>query len=177
MRFVAKLLAGLVLAAAPCLASISVGVQPLGSTSPVDIVATANSSSAITGWCIYVDSVLVFRQNTSATRISEWISSARSAITREGTGTFGTIPGAIGSTRPWHATNLVPDGGINLPGTWSGTSTLNTCTTWRCRLITRSTRSTSGCRRWPPVGGMISACSFSRTPTARATPGLSTWIK
>jgi hypothetical protein len=68
-----RLFAGLVLVAAPCLASVSVGVQPVGSSSPADIVASANSSSAITGWCIYVDSALVFRQNTSATKISEWI--------------------------------------------------------------------------------------------------------
>ncbi len=74
MRFVVKLIAGLMLAAAPCLASISVWVQQAGSTSPADIVATASSSSPVTGWCIYLDGALVFRQNTSATKISKWLS-------------------------------------------------------------------------------------------------------
>jgi hypothetical protein len=74
MRSVLKIVSGLLLLAAPCLASISVGVQPVGSTSPANIVATASSSNPITGWCIYVDSVLVFRQNTSAAKISDSIS-------------------------------------------------------------------------------------------------------
>lgn len=74
MRSALKIVSGLLLLAAPCLASISVGVQPVGSTSPATIVATASSSNPITGWCIYVDSVLVFRQNTSAVRISDSIS-------------------------------------------------------------------------------------------------------
>ena len=74
MRFLPKLVAGLFLVAVPCLASVSVSVQPAGSTSPADIVATASSGHAITGWCIYIDSALVFRQNTSATKISEWLS-------------------------------------------------------------------------------------------------------
>jgi len=73
MRFLLKLIAVLLLVAAPALA-VSVSVQATGSTSPADIVASASSSHAITGWCIYVDSVLVFRQNTSATKISQWLS-------------------------------------------------------------------------------------------------------
>ena len=67
MRFLIKLIAGLALVAAPCLASVSVTAQPAGSISPADIVANASSSNAITGWCIYVDSVLVFRQRSGRT--------------------------------------------------------------------------------------------------------------
>src|SRR5690242_14886342 len=104
MRSALKIVSGLLLLAAPCLASISVGVQPVGSTSPANIVATASSSSAITGWCIYVDSVLVFRQNTSATKINEWVTmtvGTHQVVVRawDSTGAFGSayVTVSIGS--------------------------------------------------------------------------------
>jgi hypothetical protein len=58
----------------PSFASINVYAQASGSTSPITISGTASSSYAITGWTIYVDSNLVFRQNTSSKSISKSIS-------------------------------------------------------------------------------------------------------
>jgi phosphatidylinositol-3-phosphatase len=66
--------AWLLLAVAPSLASISVTAKATGSSSPITIYGTASSSYAITGWDIYVDSNLVFRQNTSASSITEAVS-------------------------------------------------------------------------------------------------------
>lgn len=95
MCFFLKLIAVLNLIAAPCFASISVTASPIGSSAPVDVIASVSSSSAITGWCIYVDSVLVFRQNTSATKISEWVTmtvGTHQVVVRawDSTGAFGS---------------------------------------------------------------------------------------
>ena len=55
-----------------CLAhAISVTAQASGTNSPLTVKGTASSTRAITGWAIYIDSVLAFRQNTSATQISQ----------------------------------------------------------------------------------------------------------
>jgi hypothetical protein len=58
----------------PGLASVSVSAKYSGSTSPITISGTASSNYAITGWTIYVDSNLVFRQDTSATSLSKSVS-------------------------------------------------------------------------------------------------------
>ena len=50
---------------------LAVTMQPIGSKSPAQVVASAQASNPITGWAIYVDSALVFHQNTSASKISE----------------------------------------------------------------------------------------------------------
>jgi len=52
---------------------LAVTMQPIGSNSPAPVVASAQASNPITGWAIYVDSVLAFRQDTSATKISETV--------------------------------------------------------------------------------------------------------
>lgn len=52
---------------------LTVSMQPIGSKSPAQVVASAQGGHAITGWGIYVDSAPVFRQDTSATKISESI--------------------------------------------------------------------------------------------------------
>lgn len=56
------------------MASVSVSANASGSASPVSISATASSGYGITGWCIYVDSNLVFRQNTSSKSITQSVS-------------------------------------------------------------------------------------------------------
>ncbi len=58
----------------PGLASVTVYAKSSGSASPVTISGTASSSYAITGWDIYVDANLVFRQNTSSKSISKSLS-------------------------------------------------------------------------------------------------------
>lgn len=50
---------------------LTVTMQPIGSKSPAQVVASAQASSPITGWAIYVDSTLAFRQDTSASKISK----------------------------------------------------------------------------------------------------------
>lgn len=62
------------LAVSPSLSSVVVSAKASGTTSPIAISGTASSNYAITGWDIYVDSNLVFRQNTSAASISESVS-------------------------------------------------------------------------------------------------------
>lgn len=66
--------AACLLLALPTLASVSVSAKALGSSSPITISATATSNYAITGWTIYVDSSLVFRENTSSSSITESVS-------------------------------------------------------------------------------------------------------
>ncbi|HTM41364.1 MAG TPA: hypothetical protein VL177_10645, partial [Terriglobales bacterium] len=56
------------------LASVTVYAKATGSSSPITISGTASSSHAITGWTIYVDSNLVFRENTSSKSISRAVS-------------------------------------------------------------------------------------------------------
>ncbi len=74
MRSALKLIGYVFLAACPGFASINVAAKASGASSPIALAATASSSNAITGWTIYVDSSLVFRQNTSATSISQSVS-------------------------------------------------------------------------------------------------------
>ena len=74
MRPLFTIAAWLLLTVAPSLASVSVTATATGSSSPITIHGSATSSLAITGWDIYVDSNLVFRQNTSATSITQSVS-------------------------------------------------------------------------------------------------------
>src|SRR5437868_11581928 len=64
----------LLFAVSPSLATVSVYAKASGSASPLTISGTASSNYAIAGWVIYVDSNLVFRQNTSAGSISQAVS-------------------------------------------------------------------------------------------------------
>jgi hypothetical protein len=64
----------LLLMVSPSLASVTVYARASGSASPITISGTASSNYAITGWTIYVDSNLVFRQNTSSKSISQAVS-------------------------------------------------------------------------------------------------------
>ncbi|HKW65768.1 MAG TPA: hypothetical protein VJP04_00680 [Terriglobales bacterium] len=66
--------AWLLLAVSPSLATVSVYAKASGSASPISISGTASSNYAITGWTIYVDSNLVFRQNTSSRSITQSVS-------------------------------------------------------------------------------------------------------
>lgn len=50
--------------------AVTVGARATGSASPITVTGTASSNYGITGWTIYVDSNLVFRQNTSSRSIS-----------------------------------------------------------------------------------------------------------
>ena len=52
------------------MAWVSVSASASGSTSPVTISGNASTNYSITGWTIYVDSNLVYRQNTSSKSIS-----------------------------------------------------------------------------------------------------------
>jgi len=68
------LTACLLFTASSSLASVSVYAHATGSSSPITISGTASSNYGITGWTIYVDSNLVFRENTSSTSLSRAVS-------------------------------------------------------------------------------------------------------
>ena len=74
MRTVAQTAILLLLFVAPSLASVTVYAKASGSSSPITISGTASSSYSITGWTIYVDSNLVFRENTSSKTLSKAVS-------------------------------------------------------------------------------------------------------
>jgi len=68
------LTACLLFTASSSLASVTVYAHATGSSSPITISGTASSNSGITGWTIYVDSNLVFRENTSSRSLSTAVS-------------------------------------------------------------------------------------------------------
>jgi len=68
------LTACLLFTASSSLASVSVYAHATGSSSPITISGTASSNYGITGWTIYVDSNLVFRENTSSRSLSRAVS-------------------------------------------------------------------------------------------------------
>lgn len=74
MRTVFLAAACLLLAGSAHLAAVTVSAHSSGSASPITVSGSASSNYAITGWTIYVDSNLVFRQNTSSKSISEAVS-------------------------------------------------------------------------------------------------------
>ena len=74
MKTALILTACLLFTASSSLASVSVYAHATGSSSPITISGTASSNYGITGWTIYVDSNLVFRENTSSRSLSRAVS-------------------------------------------------------------------------------------------------------
>jgi len=73
MRNVLKVAGWLLLAAVSPSFAVTVSAKTSGSVSPISLAATASSSHPITGWTIYVDYKLVYRQNTSSKSITKWL--------------------------------------------------------------------------------------------------------
>ena len=146
MRTIFIAAAWLLLTVSPSLASVSVYANASGSSSPISISGTASSNYGITGWDIYVDSSLVFRQNTSAKSITESVSmgsgthnvvvkawdasgangSASLTVTAGNYGTSGTSTGSglIPAPPSWakYFTNVDQMGGWIACSTCTGTS-------------------------------------------------------
>ncbi len=74
MKTALILTACLLFTASSSLASVSVYAHATGSSSPIAVSGTASSNYGITGWTIYVDSNLVFRENTSSRSLSRAVS-------------------------------------------------------------------------------------------------------
>ena len=53
--------------------SLSVSLKPIPSVSPATVTATAQGPNSLTGWAVYLDSNLVYKQNTSANTITQSI--------------------------------------------------------------------------------------------------------